>query len=143
MIQDDEIDSPSLPPIALSHLVARSLSIVSGSEMQLIATLGRLDGETRDTVLVPLVDVQLHTSNMFDGDAKGTTFAASLTAENVAFLIADLSSDFAAVCENLATLSSAVARPDPQRLALLTAYLGNARERLEDAERSLNGISAA
>lgn len=125
--------------IALHSVTGQRVSVASSSSTRLLATFGDVEGDSAKEVLVGLVDFALYT--MADEDKSEESFQLTLTVENMSFLLADMSQDFADVCKGLAKLSSEKAPMDKSRLAVMQKFLGRMRESVEAAETALKDIT--
>jgi len=125
--------------IGLHSVTGERVSVASSSSTRLLATFGDVEGDPSREVLVGLVDFALYT--MADEDKSEESIQLTLTVENMSFLLADMSRDFAEVCKGLAKLSSDKAPVEKSRLAVMQEFLKRMRESVEEAETALKDIT--
>ncbi|HEV2553635.1 MAG TPA: hypothetical protein VGV17_07755 [Bosea sp. (in: a-proteobacteria)] len=138
-VEEDTFDDSRL--VTLSELVARKMHSVNNSQMQLSATLGRMPGETTGRVIIGIVDLAVEVESLVEDPASAPLLVElKLPVENVAFLLANLTADFANVCEALARLSSSETAPEKARMQLIAYYLQTMRDSIQLAEKVLDGM---
>lgn len=125
--------------IGLHSVTGERVSVVSSSATRLLATFGNVEGDISKEVLVGLVDFALYTSS--DEETAEEALQFTLTVENMSFLLADMSRDFATVCRGLARLSSDEAPVEKSRLAVMQAFLKRMRQSIDEAESALDDVS--
>lgn len=128
-------------PIGLSGAIGRRMTVVNASQTRLLTTFGALDGDSDEQVLMGLTDFSLQTSSALSQAAPQEPIELTLTVENMAFLLSDMSRDFAGVCEGLARLSSDAAPMEPTRLKLMQSFLADVLKEISRAQEALQKVT--
>ncbi|WP_334162689.1 hypothetical protein [Phenylobacterium sp.] len=131
-------------PLQLSGPFLQRVTTIPNGSASLIATLGEGNGKP---YLVPFVDLSLieelssEEASMADLDpGPNEAFARIVTLDNAAHIVRLLAAELAEVCREYDTIANEKAAPEPSRFRAVLAYFKEARESLEAASTTVEGI---
>lgn len=107
--RDDKVQEMFL---SLSGVIARELSVISASNLQLATTYAQ-DADGKD-YLVPLVDWQMIGHDLENREESKVAFEGVVPLDNLAFLINDLCSEFSIILQKLERFSGPAAANSAQ-----------------------------
>lgn len=112
-----EGDGNSLAVLTVRGELVRRVSFVTRATANLVLGVGQIEGEDRQTVFVPYLEI--HVEGQRSSDEPETShdlLAATVTIEDAAFMLANLATDFAESCRQVAALGAATTRPEAGRM---------------------------
>jgi hypothetical protein len=121
--------------ITVAGELGRRSATVTSFGMSLVAGIGA-DTANR-TYLVPFVDCF---GEVEIGDDQSFTRQATLTFDNVAFLIGRISAEYGEILDQLSQMSLGDLRPEPSRLKFAADALESAARDMTAAARSLRNL---
>ena len=135
-------EDPATEPPALNVFgqIVDRLVTISYTSTSLIMCMGRFGDDESSHVLVPFAEVKFASSDRDDGSAAVPLFSQLLTLDNAAYLIADLSSDFRSICQQLQKVSTGEVSSDAVRLEHTKRFLSDAKNSIEGCLEELNKI---
>lgn len=121
--------------ITVAGELGRRSATVTSFGMSLVAGIGT-DAAAR-TYLVPFMDCF---GDVEVGDDRSLSPQATLTFDNVAFLIGRVSAEYGEIIEQISQMSTGELRPEPSRLKFAADALETAARDLASAARGLRDL---
>jgi hypothetical protein len=143
--EDQSAPTPTEGPteetlVLYSQSVVDRVIYVPSTYTTLLMCMGKVAQGAPD-VLVPLVDVKLNGPIAENATAPITLFYQLMTLENLTFVIEDMTSDLAQVCQQFRAASSGQTKPDVDQLATMKSYLSQAKANLEKCLSEIEPIA--
>ena len=138
-IADEDATAEASALNVFGQIVDRLVTI-SYTTTSLLMCMGRFGDDESSYVLVPFAEVKFASSDGDDGSAAVPLFSQLLTLDNAAYMIADLSSDFRSVCQQLQKVSTGDVSSDAVRLEHTKRFLSEAKSSIEGCLEELNKI---
>ncbi|WP_242416454.1 hypothetical protein [Sphingomonas panni] len=137
------------PQVSVSGNISDSLSIVAQTNASLHLITGRLqaeEGRPGDKVLLPFAEFRIgggsveQVKEIAQDDDPPTMLSATLTLENMAFMVFDLASDLRRVCDEASSLAKGDLKVDGTRMKMVRYFVTHleweaaaCRHRLDEA----------